>query len=98
LNNEFETEIIVDGNVALTRLAGVIPAVVILDLHLPGSSGKVVFKQIQSDPRLVKTRVILCTADAHEAETLRDEVDLVLLKPVSPIQLRQLASRLNAVS
>ena len=98
LNNEFETEIIADGKVALSRLGGIIPAVVVLDLHLPGSSGKDIFKQIQSDPRMKKTRVILCTADVHEAEILRDEVDLVLLKPVSPIQLRQLASRLGAGS
>ncbi len=94
LKNEFETETIPDGNAALTRLTQVIPAVVVLDLHLPGSSGKVIYRQIQSDYRLAETKTILCTADAHEAETLREEVDIVLLKPVSPIQLRQLASRL----
>jgi CheY-like chemotaxis protein len=97
LKNEFETEIIVEGNAALTRLAQIVPAVVVLDLHLPGSSGKVIFKHIRSDHRLTRTRIILCTADVHEAETLREEVDIVLLKPVSPIQLRQLASRLNEV-
>lgn len=94
LKDEFETEISADGDYALTRLAQEVPTVVVLDLHLPGISGKAILRCIQSDFRLAKTKIILCTADANEAETLREEVDIVLLKPVSPIQLRQLASRL----
>ena len=97
LRNEFDTEIIIDGDIALARLAQLVPALVVLDLHLPGASGKGIFRRIQSDQRLTNTKVILCTADANEAETLRDQVDIVLLKPVSPIQLRQLASRLHPV-
>ena len=37
---EYETEIIRDGQEALTRLGEVIPALVVLDLHLPKISGK----------------------------------------------------------
>ena len=88
LRNEFETEINTDGDFALARLAQVIPAVVVLDLHLPGTSGKGIFRHIQGDQRLTNTKIILCTADANEAETLRNEVDIVLLKPVSPIHHR----------
>jgi DNA-binding response OmpR family regulator len=95
LQDEFEIEIIPDGEAALARLALVIPAILLLDLHLPGVSGKKVFKSVQADERLENTRIIVCTADASEAEVLREEADIVLLKPVSPVQLRVLASRLR---
>lgn len=97
LRDSFDTEISSNGTSAISRLGQVVPGIVILDLHLPGASGKDILKHIQSDKRFAKTRVILCTADAHEADTLREEVDIVLLKPVSPSQLRQLASRLYAI-
>ena len=97
LRNEFETEIISDGDSALIRLNQLAPTLVVLDLHLPGTSGKGIFRRIRSENRLAITKIILCTADAHEAETLRDQSDIVLLKPVSPIQLRQLALRLHPV-
>ena len=92
---EYETEIIRDGQEALTRLGEVIPALVVLDLHLPKISGKDIFQQIRADQRLNQTRVMLATADPLFAETLRSKVDLVLLKPISFNQLRDLASRLQ---
>lgn len=92
---DFETEIIRDGQQALARLSQVVPALVVLDLHLPKISGKDIFEQIQADERLASTRVMLATADPLLAETLRAEVDLVLLKPISFNQLRDLAGRLR---
>lgn len=92
---DFETEIIRDGQEALARLSRVVPALVVLDLHLPKISGKDIFEQIQADERLASTRVMLATADPLLAETLRAEVDLVLLKPISFNQLRDLAGRLR---
>jgi two-component system, NtrC family, response regulator HydG len=97
LKDMFETEICSSGIVALTRLGKLIPAIVVLDLHLPGASGNDILKYIKSNDRFSKTRVILCTADAHEANILQDEVDIVLLKPVSPNQLRELASRMLVI-
>lgn len=95
LKNDFETEIIANGDEALSRLAKVKPALMVLDLHLPGASGFDVFLRVRSDSRLTDMHIILCTADARQAETLRDEADVILLKPVSPIQLRALASRFH---
>ncbi len=92
---EFETEVIRDGEQALARLAVIIPVVVILDLHLPKVSGKDILYQIRADPRLEHTRVLLATADPRLAETMRAEADLVLLKPISFNQLRDLAKRFN---
>jgi DNA-binding response OmpR family regulator len=92
---EFEIEIIRDGQTALTRLAATIPALVVLDLHLPHIPGQTILRQIRADKRLTHTRVMLATADATLADNLRDEADLVLLKPISPSQLRDLARRLH---
>ncbi len=90
----FETESILDGEAAMERLAEIVPDVVVLDVHLPGVSGKEILRFIRATERLAETRVMLVTADSARGEELRGESDLVLLKPVSPLQLRTLASRL----
>jgi DNA-binding response OmpR family regulator len=92
---EYETEIIRDGRLAMERLADTQPAVVVLDLHLPQISGKKVLDQIRSTSHLAETRVILATADPFMAESLREIADLVLIKPISFGQLRDLAARLR---
>ncbi|MDX1520995.1 MAG: response regulator [Anaerolineae bacterium] len=91
----FETEVINDGAEATERLAAVQPAVVVLDLHLPNVSGPAVLQQIKSDRKLADTRVIVATADALMAESIQASADLVLLKPISIGQLRDLAARLR---
>ena len=90
----FETEIARSGNVALTRLAETTPELILLDLHLPHVAGQDILRQIRAEERLASTWVILATADAIMAEGLRGEADLVLLKPISVTQLRDLAKRL----
>jgi two-component system phosphate regulon response regulator PhoB len=92
----FETEMIRDGQTAQARLAGTTPALVMLDLHLPHISGEALLRQIQADKRLAETRVMLATADALLAAHLREEADLVLLKPISVSQLTDLAARLRS--
>ena len=96
LKSEFTVETATDGNSALARLAQIVPDIIVLDLHLPGKSGADILAAIRADSRLVKSMVILATADARQAETLADQADIVLLKPVSPVQLRALASRLRS--
>ncbi len=93
LQTDFETEITGDGDSALARLAEIAPSIVVLDLHIPGKSGKDVLLYIRSEERLAGTRVLLCTADERQAQSLEESADIVLLKPVSPAQLRQIASR-----
>lgn len=92
---EYETEVVRDGQAALDRLAKTIPDIVILDLHLPNVSGPEILHQLRADERLAKTRVMIVTADSALAESLEDDADLVLLKPVSFNQLRDLAARLR---
>ena len=91
----YRTEIIREGRQALKQLAVSQPHIIILDLHLPYVSGKDLLQYIRSDSRLAKTQVIITTADALQAELLHKEADLVLLKPVSFQQLRDLATRLR---
>ncbi len=95
---KFETEIIRDGQAGLTRLLEIQPALVVLDLHLPTITGEQILQKIEAQAELVKTRVIITSADALMAEQLRAKVDLVLLKPISFSQLRDLAVRLCPVN
>jgi DNA-binding response OmpR family regulator len=92
----FKTEIARAGDIALARLAVTTPGVVVLDLHLPRVAGMDILHQIRADPRLTATRVIVATAHPRMAESLRDEADLVLLKPISFSQLRDLAAILGS--
>jgi len=95
LSESFETEAITDGAQALARLAEVAPHLVVLDINLPGASGVQILHSIRADPRLDATRIILATADSRHANELHDKADIVLLKPISITQLRDLANRLK---
>ena len=94
LSDSFEVETVQDGGLAMTRLAECQPALVVLDLNLPGIDGEQILTYIRSEVRLANTRVILTTADARRAEYLETQADVVLLKPLNPIALRDLATRL----
>jgi len=97
LQADFEIETCTNGNAGLIRLSESTPHIVVLDLNLPGASGREILNIIRADKRFSKTRVILTTADERQAETMTEEVDIVLLKPVSPVQLRELALRLRSM-
>jgi CheY-like chemotaxis protein len=91
----FEIEVIRTGDVALTRLAETTPAVVILDLHLPRVSGAEILRQIRADVRLAGVYVIVATAYPNLAMRLSARADQTFFKPVSYIQLRDLAFHLG---
>ena len=93
---QFSTEIIHDGVLAQERLTQITPQVVVLDLHLPHVSGEVLLRQIRSNPALASTKVIIASADPITADMLSSDSDLVLIKPVSFSQLRDLAQRLRS--
>ena len=91
----FEVEIIETGDKALERLNVTTPAMIVLDLHLPHVAGPEILRHVRADPRLAETQVIIATADPSMAESLYGQADLVLLKPISFSQLRDLAKRLR---
>jgi CheY-like chemotaxis protein len=90
---QYEVEEAYDGAAARDYLAKYVPDLIILDLHIPYISGDVLLQQIRSDERLKDTRVFLATADANMAAQLRDQAELVLLKPIGFSQLKELAQR-----
>jgi CheY-like chemotaxis protein len=89
----YETESILDGTLAKNRLTKVAPAMVVLDLHVPGVDGGRILKEIRKNQSSQGTNVIIVSADAEFAANLQPQADLVLLKPVSFSQLSLLASR-----
>lgn len=94
----YRTVEIHDGQAALDQLrrAEAAPALVLLDFHLPFVSGEEILQFIRSDRRFSNTRVIMATADSISSDReIEQEVDLVLYKPISTIQLRDLALRLR---
>jgi len=90
----FHTEIVSDGALAMMRLHEVMPRLVILDLHLPHVSGREILRKIRASEQLAHIKVIVTTADDRMADMTRADASLVLLKPVSPEQLRALAERI----
>jgi DNA-binding response OmpR family regulator len=98
ISAEYQTETFYDGEAAITRLQEVVPHIVVLDLRLPKVPGDKILQHIRTDARLVRTHVILVTASPRVAEPLREISSLVLIKPISFTQLKDLAIRLREVN
>ena len=91
----FEVETAPTVEAALAKLAVTVPQVVTLDLHLQHAKGISILNYIRSDARLTRVNVVITTADSALAEELQDQADFVLVKPISFVQLRDLAMRLK---
>ena len=92
----FNTVIVSDGAAAVAQVAALAPALIILDLHLPHVSGDEILHQIRRNEKLAKVHVVVTTADAVQAAAVQDEADLILIKPISVLQLRDLARRIRS--
>jgi len=91
----FEVESILDGQIAQARLQEVVPRVIVLDLHLPHVDGITLLKQINTTEALKDTKIIMTTADNMQAEFYRDQATIVMVKPISFSQLRDISARLK---
>ena len=93
----FDVELVPDGRIAQDRLKnGDPPFLILLDMHLPHISGADLLTNIiKKDQRFKKSVVIITTADARMGEAYTEQVDFVLIKPISFVQLRDLTSRLK---
>ncbi len=94
----YHTEISSNGELAMGRLATCQPDIVLLDLSLPGISGVSILQQMRRDERLQRIPVVVVTAYSELAESLAVEPDLIMLKPVSAVQLTDLVERLIRTS
>ena len=92
----FEVETISSGAKAIERLQVVTPKMIVLDLHLPYVAGTDILAHIRADPRLEEVPIIIVTADASMADLTDEHADLVLLKPITFSQIRDLAIRLKS--
>ena len=84
-----------DGNEAWELIQGNQPALVLLDVRMPGRTGLEILREIRADPGLAGTKVILLTASALESDInagLLAGADFYLTKPFSP---RDLLSRID---
>jgi len=93
----YTTHIISDGQQALDALRQEVPYLIVLDMHLPFVSGEDILKFMGAQERLKDCLVIVTSADASITSRIRDEqtVDFIMEKPVSFVQLRDLAARLH---
>jgi two-component system phosphate regulon response regulator PhoB len=88
---------VVDGENALAVVGKDQPALIILDLMLPGMTGIEVCKRIRSDAATAALPIVMLTARAAEADRMRGlkaGADDYVTKPFSP---RELVSRVRAV-
>ena len=93
----FDVELVADGRTAEERLkTGIPPFLILLDMHLPHISGAdLLTNVIKKDERFAKSVVIITTADARMGEAYTEQVDFVMIKPISFVQLRDLTNRLR---
>ena len=79
-----------DGDEAWALIKRHRPALVLLDVQMPGRTGLEILASIKSDPSLRAVRVILMTARALESDRtagLAAGADFYLTKPFSPLEL-----------
>lgn len=90
----FQADIVDTGHRAQARLVFTTPDLILLDMHLPRLSGKVVLRQLRGQRRLDNVRIIIATGDERAARQYAGWADQVLVKPVGYEQVRALASSL----
>lgn len=92
-----EIHVAVDGLDAMAKIVDVSPAVVVLDIGLPGIDGWEVLARLRSDPATAATKVLVLTAHAEpEVEERAEEAtaDDFMTKPFQPGLLREAVTRL----
>lgn len=90
----FQADIVETGHRAQARLVFTTPDLILLDMHLPRLSGKVVLRQLRGQRRLDHVRVVIATGDEGAARQYQHLADKVLVKPVGYEQVRELAASL----
>ena len=85
-----DTEIAVDGNEAMEKVASFKPDLILLDVMMPKLSGFEVCKKIKSDPKTANTMVLMVTA-LNELGDIERAVEAgtndFLSKPVNRVEL-----------
>jgi CheY-like chemotaxis protein len=94
----FELVEAADGGEALELAAKEAPAIVLLDIDMPGVDGYEACRRMRAQTETADTTIVMLTAAAgEEAERAAEEAgaDLFLTKPFSPLELLRLVSDLG---
>jgi two-component system chemotaxis response regulator CheY len=95
---EFDLHEAADGLQALQLARATDPAIVFLDVDMPGLDGIDTCRELRLDPATRETTIVMLTASQGErTERLAEEAgaDLFLTKPFSPLELLRLVDRLG---
>lgn len=95
----FNTQIVRDGQSAITTLDETQPDIIVLDLNLPHVSGHYILRHLRasSNSKMSNIPVIISTANNVMADAMRQELgenDYLLVKPVDIRQLQHMAKRI----
>ena len=96
LNDSYDIEEYEDGPSALAGMAGALPALVLLDISLPGMDGSEVLRRIRGTPGLDTLPVIALTAHAMSGDRERflgEGFDGYVTKPIVDEELLYTAIR-----
>jgi DNA-binding response OmpR family regulator len=89
----FDTDLDPDGNLYHQKLAERLPALIVLDVHMPFASGVDILLELHADERWMHIPVIVTTADLQRSKSLQGKAEYILLKPVSVSQLVSVATQ-----
>ena len=90
LSGEFEVLQCVSGEDALAQASGFAPDVILLDMMMPGMTGRQTLEKMRADPTLAAVPAIFMTARAQHAEIaelLESGAADVISKPFDPLSL-----------
>ena len=94
----FELVEAADGDEALELARVEAPAIVLLDIDMPGIDGFEACRRLRAQPQTADATVVMLTAAAdEEAERAAEEAgaDLFITKPFSPLELLRLVDDLG---
>ncbi|MDA1092078.1 MAG: response regulator transcription factor [Acidobacteria bacterium] len=94
---ELQAKVLSSGSGVLDHVRQSAPALVVLDLMLPGLGGLEICRLMRADPTLAATPIIMLTARADEADRIKGlelGADDYVTKPFSP---KELVARVQAV-
>ena len=94
----FELVEAADGDEALELAREDAPAIVLLDIDMPGIDGFEACRRLRAQPETAHATVVMLTAAAdEEAERAAEEAgaDLFITKPFSPLELLRLVDDLG---
>src|SRR5262249_25943789 len=87
-----------DGAQALDIAEGLMPELILLDIHLPSLNGKDVLGMLKQNPNVSGIPVILCTVDEPNEEIMQLGAVDYIRKPVTPDDLLKKIRKVFAMS